>query len=62
MAVSTTDKTSNGEAIVRYNDVISLANGACFHNVDLHIHSYGASQDVIDTDFTPVAIVEAAVA
>lgn len=43
-------------------DITALDNGARFHNVDLHIHSYGASQDVKDNNLTPEAIVDAAVA
>ena len=34
---------------------------ARFLNVDLHIHSYGASHDVIDATVTPEAIVDSAV-
>ena len=47
--------------MVRLNDVIVLDNGAQFHSVDLHIHSYGASHDVKDATMTPIAIVESAV-
>ena len=32
----------------------------CFYNVDLHIHSFGASADVKDQTMTPEAIVDAA--
>ena len=47
--------------MVLFNDINILDNGARFHNVDLHIHSYGASQDVTDTTMTPEAIVDSAV-
>ena len=46
---------------VLYKDIQVLDNGARFHNVDLHIHSYGASQDVKDLTMTPEAIVDSAV-
>lgn len=39
-----------------------LTNGARFHRVDLHIHSFGPSHDVQDTTMTPKAIVQAAIA
>jgi len=42
-------------------DVRKLENGARFHSVDLHIHSYGGSHDVKDKSMTPEAIVESAV-
>lgn len=42
-------------------DLIALDNGAQFLNVDLHIHSYGASHDVKDKTMTPAAIVDSAV-
>jgi hypothetical protein len=45
-----------------FQDIIALDNGAKFLNVDLHIHSYGASADVKDPSMTPVAIVDSAVA
>src|SRR4051812_42094459 len=48
--------------MAKFSEVNSLDNGARFHNVDLHIHSYGASKDVKDTTMTPAAIVDAAVA
>jgi len=38
-----------------------IDNGAGFHNVDLHIHSFAASQDVKDSTMTPQAIVDSAV-
>jgi len=43
------------------SEVAKLDNGAGFHHVDLHIHSYGASHDVKDTTMTPQAIVDSAV-
>lgn len=48
-------------AIIQYKDICGLDNGARFHNVDLHIHSYGASHDVKDATMTPEAIVDSAV-
>lgn len=42
-------------------DIVALDNGARFVNVDLHIHSFGASHDVNDSSMTPTAIVESAV-
>jgi len=47
--------------MVLLKDVQVLDNGARFHSVDLHIHSFGASQDVKDSTMTPEAIVESAV-
>jgi len=47
--------------MVLLRDLEALDNGARFHNVDLHIHSYGASHDVKDVAFTPEAIVDSAV-
>lgn len=47
--------------MVLFSDIYGLDNGARFHNVDLHIHSYGASRDVKDTTMTPEAIVDSAV-
>jgi DNA repair ATPase RecN/histidinol phosphatase-like PHP family hydrolase len=44
-----------------FSDLRKLDNGANFHNVDLHIHSYGASFDVKDQTMTPEAIVDSAV-
>lgn len=44
-----------------FKQICALDNGARFHNVDLHIHSYGASHDVKDTTMTPEAIVDSAV-
>jgi len=42
-------------------ELIALDNGARFHNVDLHIHSFGASHDVKDPMMTPEAIIDSAV-
>jgi PHP family Zn ribbon phosphoesterase len=47
--------------MVFLKDIQKLENGARFHNVDLHIHSYGASHDVKDPSMTPEAIVDSAV-
>lgn len=44
-----------------YSDLQTIENGARFHSVDLHIHSYGASHDVRDETMTPEAIVDSAV-
>lgn len=43
-----------------FKDIEVIDNGARFVNVDLHIHSYGASADVTDTAMTPKAIVDSA--
>ena len=47
--------------VVLFKDIEVLDNGARFHSVDLHIHSYGASHDVNDSTMTPEAIVDSAV-
>lgn len=47
--------------MVLFKDIDVLDNGARFHSVDLHIHSYGASHDVKDSTMTPEAIVDSAV-
>ncbi len=47
--------------MVLFKDIQLIDNGARFHTVDLHIHSYGASQDVKDPAMTPEAIVDSAV-
>ena len=47
--------------MVFLRDLEALDNGARFHNVDLHIHSYSASHDVKDVAMTPEAIVDSAV-
>ena len=46
--------------MILFKDIDLLDNGAQFHRVDLHIHSYGASHDVKDTTMTPEAIVDSA--
>jgi DNA repair ATPase RecN len=46
---------------MRFSDIEKLDNGARFHNVDLHIHTYGASHDVKDATMTPEAVVDSAV-
>lgn len=43
-------------------DILAIDNGARFFNVDLHIHSYGASADVKDPKMTPQSIVDSAMA
>lgn len=47
--------------MILIKDIQMLDNGAQFHNVDLHIHTYGASHDVKDSTMTPEAIVDSAV-
>lgn len=47
--------------MVLLKDIKALDNGARFHSVDLHIHSYGGSHDVTDTLMTPDAIIDAAI-
>lgn len=47
--------------MAQFKDIDVLDNGARFHSVDLHIHSYGASCDVKDTTMTPAVIVDSAV-
>ena len=47
--------------MVLFKDICVIDDGARFHNVDLHIHSYGASHDVEDTTMTPEALVDSAV-
>lgn len=46
---------------IQLKDITAVDNGAKFLNVDLHIHSYGASADVKDVTMTPQAIVESAI-
>lgn len=46
---------------VLFKDILALDCGAQFLNVDLHVHSFGASADVRDATMTPQAIVESAV-
>lgn len=48
-------------SVIRFKDIEAIENGAQFHHVDLHVHSYGASHDVTDTGMTPEAIVDSAV-
>lgn len=47
--------------MVLFSDILVVDNGARFHSVDLHIHSYGASHDVKDATMTPESIVDSAV-
>jgi len=51
----------NPQMMVLFKDIQDLDNGARFHCVDLHIHSFGASHDVKDSTMTPEAIVDSAV-
>ncbi len=44
-----------------FADIERLENGAKLHTADLHVHSFGASEDVTDETMTPEAIIEAAV-
>ena len=46
--------------MIQFKELRVLENGARFLNVDLHIHSYGASHDVKDMTMTPQAIVDSA--
>jgi hypothetical protein len=39
--------------VAQLKDIRLIDNGARFHNVDLHIHSYGASSDVKDATMAP---------
>jgi hypothetical protein len=41
--------------MVLLKDIEAIDNGARFHSVDLHIHSYGASHDLRDAAMTPKA-------
>ena len=47
--------------MVLSTDIYAIDDGARFHSVDLHVHSYGASGDVKDSTMTPSAIVDSAV-
>ncbi len=47
--------------MTQLRDITALHNGAGFVNVDLHVHSFGASHDVRDRSMTPAAIVDSAV-
>jgi DNA repair ATPase RecN len=42
--------------------ILAYPRGASFRRADLHIHSHGASHDVVDAEMTPKAIVAQAVA
>jgi DNA repair ATPase RecN len=48
--------------MVYFKDIEAIDNGGRFLNVDLHVHSHGASTDVKDATMTPQAIVDSAVA
>jgi predicted metal-dependent phosphoesterase TrpH len=43
------------------DEIAKAPSGARFVRADLHIHSFGASQDVIDHTFTPENIIQQAV-
>jgi DNA repair ATPase RecN len=47
--------------MTQLKDIQLVEHGAQFLNVDLHVHSYGASADVKDPTMTPEAIVDSAV-
>lgn len=47
--------------MAKLSDITAVHNGARFFNVDLHIHTHGASHDVKDTGMTPQAIVDSAI-
>jgi hypothetical protein len=47
--------------MITLKEIQALDDGAKFHNVDLHIHSYGASHDVRDPTMTPQTIIDSAV-
>lgn len=47
--------------MVQLKDINKIENGAHFHSVDLHIHSYGASHDVSDSKMTTDNIVDSAI-
>lgn len=42
--------------------VVAQSRGARFYRADLHIHTYGASHDVLDAGMTPHAVVQTALA
>jgi DNA repair ATPase RecN len=46
--------------VTTLKEIKAVHDGAHFLNVDLHIHSFGASADVKDTSLTPEAIVDSA--
>jgi PHP family Zn ribbon phosphoesterase len=47
--------------MVQLADIQALDNGARFHHVDLHVHSFGGSHDVKDPTMTADAIVDSAI-
>ena len=47
---------------VTYDTVAAVENGARFYTADLHVHTFGASADVLDSALTVEAIIDAAVA
>ncbi|MCL5005139.1 MAG: AAA family ATPase [Acidobacteria bacterium] len=46
---------------VTFNEISVVDNGARFFTADLHVHSFGGSDDVSDAGMTVTAIIEAAV-
>jgi DNA repair ATPase RecN len=42
------------------DDILAKPTGAQFYRADLHIHSYGASHDVLDPTLTPSAVIQTA--
>jgi hypothetical protein len=44
---------------ITLDDILTVPNGASFRDVDLHVHSFGGSDDVSDTEMTPEAIIDA---
>lgn len=47
---------------VTYDTVAAVENGARFYTADLHVHTFGASADVLDSALTVEAVIDAAVA
>ena len=45
---------------ITLDNILSVPNGASFRQVDLHIHSYGGSDDVSDNGMTVEAIIDTA--
>jgi PHP domain len=46
---------------ITFKEIEVVDNGAQFFNADLHVHSFGASHDVMDSTMTVEAIIDAAV-
>lgn len=47
--------------MAKLSEITAVENGARFFNVDLHVHTYGASADVNDAGMTAQAVVDSAV-